>query len=45
MNIVKPRKNNNLTRTEQLIEEIKDEELINKQIGFSNRIYSFRYAR
>lgn len=32
MNIIKPRKNNNLTKTEQLLEEIEDEEIINKQI-------------
>ena len=32
MNIVKPRKNNNLPKTEKLIEEIIDEEIINKHI-------------
>ena len=32
MNIVKPRKNNNLIKTEQVLEEIKEEELVNRQI-------------
>ena len=32
MNIVKPRKNNNLRKTTQLLEEINEEELINLQI-------------
>ena len=32
MNVVKPRKNNNLAKTERFLEEIEDEELINKQI-------------
>lgn len=32
MNVIKPRKNSNLIRTHQLLEEIQDEELINRQI-------------
>ena len=32
MNIVKPRKNNNLIKTEKLLEEIEYEEIANRQI-------------